>query len=82
MTPLIEAGISALIAVLAGAAAVTNRVHGKINDVDRRVDGGELLIVRDYISKEEYVATMSELKEQMIRIENKLDTFIQTYPRR
>jgi len=82
VTPLIEAGISALIAVLAGAAAVTNRVHGKINDVDRRVDGVELLIVRDYISKEEYVATMSELKEQMIRIENKLDTFIQTYPRR
>ena len=68
--------------MLAGAAAVTNRVHGKINDVDRRVDGVELLIVRDYISKEEYVATMSELKEQMIRIENKLDTFIQTYPRR
>ena len=82
MTPLIEAGISALIAVLAGAAAVTNRVHGKINDVDRRVDGVELLIVRDYISKEEYVATMAELKEQMIRVENKLDTFIQNYPRR
>ena len=79
---MIEAGISALIAVLAGAAAVTNRVHGKINDVDRRVDGVELLIVRDYISKEEYVATMAELKEQMIRVENKLDTFIQNYPRR
>ncbi len=79
---MIEAGISAVVAVLAGAAALTNRMHTRISEVDRRVDGVELLVVRDYITKEEYVASMAELKEQMIRIENKLDTFIQTYPRR
>ena len=79
---MIEAGISAVVAVLAGAAAITNRMNSRISEIDRRVDGVELLIVRDYITKDEYMATMSELKEQMIRIENKLDTFIQNYPRR
>lgn len=79
---MIEAGISAVIAVLAGAAALTNRMNTRINEVDRRVDGVELLVVRDYITKDEYMATMTELKEQMIRIENKLDTFIQNYPKR
>lgn len=71
-----------MVAVLAGAAAITNRMNSRISEIDRRVDGVELLIVRDYITKDEYMATMSELKEQMIRIENKLDTFIQNYPRR
>jgi hypothetical protein len=79
---LIEAGVSVAVAVLAGAAALTNRMHSRISDVDRRVDGVELLVVRDYITKDEYMATMTELKEQMIRIENKLDAFIQNYPRR
>ena len=68
--------------MLAGVAALTNRMHSRISDVDRRVDGVELLVVRDYITKDEYMATMTELKEQMIRIENKLDAFIQNYPRR
>lgn len=68
--------------MLAGAAALTNRMHSRISDVDRRVDGVELLVVRDYITKDEYMATMTEIKEQMIRIENKLDAFIQNYPRR
>lgn len=79
---MIEAGVSVAVAVLAGAAALTNRMHSRISDVDRRVDGVELLVVRDYITKDEYMATMTELKEQMIRIENKLDAFIQNYPRR
>jgi len=68
--------------MMAGAAALTNRMHSRISDVDRRVDGVELLVVRDYITKDEYMATMAEIKEQMIRIENKLDAFIQNYPRR
>jgi hypothetical protein len=79
---LIEAGVSVAVAMLAGAAALTNRMHSRISDVDRRVDGVELLVVRDYITKDEYMATMTEIKEQMIRIENKLDAFIQNYPRR
>ena len=79
---MIEAGISVAVAMMAGAAALTNRMHSRISDVDRRVDGVELLVVRDYITKDEYMATMTELKEQMIRIENKLDAFIQNYPRR
>ena len=79
---MIEAGISVAVAMMAGAAALTNRMHSRISDVDRRVDGVELLVVRDYITKDEYMATMAEIKEQMIRIENKLDAFIQNYPRR
>jgi len=79
---LVEAGVSVAIACIAAAAAMTNRVHGRINHLDNRVDHIELSMVKDFVSKDEHVLAMSELKEQMIRIEGKLDTFIQNYPKR
>jgi len=78
----VEAGISAVIAVCAAAAAVTNRMHSRITNLDNRVDNVQLSMVRDYVSKDEYAATMLEIKEHVIRIESKLDSFIQDYPRR
>ena len=42
----------------------------------------ELHLAKDYISREEYLSNQSKLEEHMIRIENKLDVFIQEFSKR
>jgi len=78
---MIEAAVSAGIALLAGTAALTNRLHTRISQLDNRVDKVELRMVEHYVSKTDFAATLAELKGHMVRIENKLDTFIAAYPK-
>jgi len=78
----IEAGVSAGIALVAAMAAITNRLHGRISEFDKRVDGVELLIAKNYVSRSEHFQAMERIEEHMVRIEQKLDVFIQNYPKR
>lgn len=79
---MIEAGVSAGIALVAAMAAITNRLHGRISELDKRVDGVELLIAKNYVSRSEHFQAMERIEEHMVRIEQKLDVFIQNYPKR
>ena len=79
---MVEAGVSLAIAVAAGLAAVSRRMTNRLDAVDRRVDRVELTMATDYVSKAEHNATLNELKEHMIRIENKLDVFIREFSKR
>lgn len=63
-------------------AAITNRLHGRISELDKRVDGVELLIAKNYVSRSEHFQAMERIEEHMVRIEQKLDVFIQNYPKR
>jgi predicted transcriptional regulator len=74
---LIEATVSAGIALVAAMAALTTRINNRINDVDRRVDGVELLVVRDYVSRNEFVVMQSKIEQHMVRIEEKLDRMLE-----
>jgi len=78
----VEAGVSLAIALVAGMAAVSTRMTNRLDTLDRRVDQVELTMATDYVSKAEHNATLNELKEHMIRIENKLDAFIREFPKR
>jgi glutathionyl-hydroquinone reductase len=78
-----EAAVSAVVAVIAGLAAVTNRLHNRINlvhsritDLDRRVDGVELRIATNYVDKGEFKAGLQRMEDHMVRIENKLDQIV------
>jgi uncharacterized protein HemX len=77
---MIEAAVTAGIAALAAMAAVTNRLHGRISSLDNRVDRVELYVAQNYISKAEHSQQMQKLEDHMIRIETKLDAFIQRFP--
>jgi hypothetical protein len=74
---LIEATVSAGIALVAAMAALTTRINNRINDVDRRVDGVELLVVRDYVSRSEFIVMQSKIEQHMVRIEEKLDRMLE-----
>lgn len=80
---MIEASISAVIAIVAGGAALNNRLHNRINSVherisslDRRLDGVELNVASDYVRKAELAALLKRMEDHMVRIENKLDQIV------
>ena len=78
---MIEAGISVAIALVAGTAALTNRLHGRIHELDVRIDRLELSVATTYVTKNDHESAMQRIETHMIRIEDKLDTFIQQFPR-
>ena len=79
---MIEAAITGVIAFVAGTAALTNRLHGRINSLDNRIDRLELNVATTYVTKDDHDSAMEKLESHMIRIEGKLDTFIQQFPRK
>ena len=73
---MIEAAVSAVIALVAAGAAVTNRVHSRVTELDRRVDAFELRVATSYVPKEEFLAAAQRMEDHMVRIENKIDQMI------
>jgi hypothetical protein len=73
---MIEAIVSASIAVIAAGAALNNRTHTLINDMEKRIDQVELRIATDYVPKEDFTAAISKMEDHMIRIENKIDQIV------
>lgn len=75
--------VSAVIAMVAGGAALNNRLHNRINSVhdrisalDRRLDGVELNVANDYVKKAELAELLKRMEDHMVRIENKLDQIV------
>ena len=73
---MIEAGVSAVIALVAAGAALTNRVHNRINDMDKRLDTFELRVATSYVPKQDFETAVQKIEDHMIRIENKLDQML------
>jgi septal ring factor EnvC (AmiA/AmiB activator) len=68
-----EGAIAAVIATITGVAALTTRLNGRINDLDRRVDQMELRIAENYVSKADMESMIDRVETHLIRLENKLD---------
>lgn len=73
---MIEAGISAAIATIAGIAAVTTRINSRINDMDKRLDTFELRVATSYVPKQDFETAVAKIEDHMIRIETKLDQML------
>ncbi len=78
-----EAIVAAVIAIVAGGAALNNRLHNRINNVhdrisglDRRIDAIELGVATDYVSKADLSVMVQRMEDHMVRIENKLDQIV------
>ena len=54
------------------------RLHSRIHELDRRIDGIELKVAESYVTKSELSAILSRFEDHMVRIENKLDNLQQT----
>lgn len=73
---MIEAGVSAVIALVAAGAALTNRVHNRINEMDKRLDTFELRVATSYVPKQDFETAVQKMEDHMIRIETKIDQMI------
>ena len=73
---MIEAGVSAVIAIVAAGAALTTRVHNRINDMDKRLDTFELRVATGYVPKQDFETAVQKIEAHMIRIENKIDQIV------
>ena len=78
-----EALVSLTVAIIAGGAALNNRLHNRINSVherisalDRRLDGIELTVASEYVKKSELSDMISRMEDHMVRIEQKLDQIV------
>ena len=80
---MVEAVVSASLAVVTGGFILTTRINSRIDSVSKRVDEVELCMARSYISKKDFASTMERVEAHMIRIEDKLDELVltQTRPR-
>ena len=79
---MIEAAITASAAVIAGIAALHQRVHNRITELDQRMDRFELYSAKNYINRTEYSEEIGKLESHMIRIEQKIDQFMQAWAQR
>ena len=70
---MLESLITAGIAAITGMSILTQRLHSRINELDRRVDGVELKVASDYVTKQELSTVMERMESHMIRIEEILD---------
>ena len=73
---MIEAVIPAVVAVVTGGGVLFTRVHNRIHDLDRRLDGVELRMVETYVSKTDFNLMVEKMEKHLIRIEDKMDQMI------
>ena len=70
---MLEAAVTVTIAALTGMSVLTQRLHGRINELDKRIDKVELRVASDYVTKVELSSIMERMESHLIRIEEKMD---------
>ena len=74
---MVEAWITAVVALVGGGWGVISGVHKRVTNVDTRLDRIELSLARDYVLRSEFVQSQAKLEEHIIRIEEKLDRLLE-----
>ena len=70
---MLEAAVTLSIAALTGMSVLTQRLHTRISELDKRIDKVELRVASDYVTKVELSAIMERMESHLIRIEEKMD---------
>ena len=73
---MLEAIIPSVIAILSGAAVLTNKIYARIMELDKRIDTVELSMAQAYVSKGDFKIVLDRVESHMIRIEDKLDALV------
>ena len=73
---MLEAVIPVAVAMATGFSVLITRIHSRVHELDRRLDGVELRIAEEYLTKQEFSSVLERVETHMVRIENKLDRII------
>jgi len=75
---MIEAVIPLGVALATGFSILISRIHSRVHELDTRVDGIELRVAENYLTKSEFSGALERVEQHMVRIENKLDRLANT----
>lgn len=76
LSPMIEVIIPVVIAAITGGSVMLTRIHNRIHDLDRRVDGVELRVAESYVSKADFNNALDRMESHLVRIESKMDKLV------
>jgi uncharacterized coiled-coil protein SlyX len=75
---MVEAVIPLGVALATGFSILISRIHSRVHELDTRVDGIELRVAENYLTKSEFSGALERVEQHMVRIENKLDRLANT----
>ena len=75
---MVEAVIPLGVALATGFSILISRIHSRVHELDTRVDGIELRVAENYLTKSEFSGALERVEQHMVRIENKLDRLTNT----
>ena len=70
---MLETVIPLGVALATGFSILISRIHTRVHELDKRVDGVELRVAENYLTKSEFSGALERVEQHMVRIENKLD---------
>lgn len=73
---MLEVLLPTAVALFTGCGVLVNRIHNRMHDLDRRVDGVELRMAEAYVSKTDFNNAVTKMEAHLIRIEEKLDAVV------
>ena len=79
---MLEALIGPVVALISGGFILTNRINSRIRELDTRIDGIELRVAENYVSKSDFQHALERVENQLVRLEEKLDAIVQIAARR
>ena len=71
-----ESFIPLVVGTVTGLGVLFNKLHGRVHDLDKRIDLFELRVAESYVSKTDLNEALERFETHMLRIENKLDKII------
>jgi len=73
-----EVAVTVLIAAFSGLGVQLGRLNSRIHELDRRLDGIEVKVAENYVTKSDMSEILNRVTDHMVRIEDKLDNLQQT----
>lgn len=77
---MMEAVVTGVITLVLGAGggvlAVNSKSNGRMDEIDKRIDGIEIRLAEKYVPRLELATALQKMEDHMIRIENKLDQIV------
>ena len=77
---MIEAILTGVVSLVIGASggviALSSKTSGRMDEIDKRIDGIEIRLAEKYVPRQELANALQKMEDHMIRIESKLDQIV------
>ena len=68
--------VSLVIGASGGVLALSSKSTGRMDQIDKRIDGIEIRLAEKYVPRLELANALQKMEDHMIRIESKLDQIV------